>query len=106
MWGSRRRIRRLEAEVAEARASQAELQQRLEAFERIAAAIGASMRPVPPAPVPPSLIAAAHELHSHDVPVRLDVDGTEVIAVVNGVGDPREWWAAICKTDGKAGGAS
>jgi hypothetical protein len=27
--------------------------------------------------------------------VRLDVGGAEVIAVIGGAGDPREWWTAI-----------
>ncbi len=96
MWRMRRRLRRLEGEFAAARADQAELRQRLEFFEMIAAATGAAARhPVPSAPMPPPLVAAARELRRQDVPVRMDVGGTEVIAVIGGEGDPREWWTAI-----------
>jgi hypothetical protein len=52
------------------------------------------------APLPPNLLAAARDLRGHDVPVRLEVAGAEVIAVVGGPGDPREWWTAICRTAG------
>jgi hypothetical protein len=45
--------------------------------------------------VPPALLAAARELHASEVPVRLDVAGAEVVAVVGGAGDPHQWWAAI-----------
>jgi hypothetical protein len=92
VWRKRRGFRRLADELAEARAEQAELRRRIAAFEMIAAAAGAA---VPDAPVPPELVAAAGELRSADVPVRLDVAGTEVFAVVGGPGDPREWWTAI-----------
>lgn len=96
MWRVSRRLRRLESELAEAKVAQEELRQRLELFEMIAAATGATLdRPVPAMPMPPSLVAAARELHKQDVPVRLDVGGTEVIAVIGGEGDPREWWSAI-----------
>lgn len=95
MW-VRRRLRRLEGELAEARAVQAELRQRLERFEMIAAAAGAAVSAsVPLAPMPPELVAAARELRQRDVPVRLDIGGAEVIAVIGGEGDPREWWQAI-----------
>lgn len=103
MWRLRRRVRRLEGELAEARASQAELRRRLEFFEMIAAATGAAARPVPSAPMPPPLMAAARELHRQDVPVRLDIAGAEVIAVIGGEGDPREWWTAIWELTGQAG---
>lgn len=91
----RRGARRLADELAETRADQAELRRRLEAFEAIAAAAGAAMHPVPDAPVPPELMAAANEHRSEDVPVRLEVAGSEVVAVLGGPGDPREWWTAI-----------
>ena len=96
MWRGRRRLRQLESEIAEAKANQAELRRRLELFEMIAAAAGvAADSPAPTAPVPPVLVAAARELHRRDVPVRLDVGGTEVIAVIGGEGDPGRWWTAI-----------
>ena len=96
MWRTRRRIRQLEAEIATARADRADLRWRLEQFEMIAAAAGAEQLPVPAAPLPPGLVTAAADARSHDdVPVRLDVAGSEVIAVVGGDGDPREWWTAI-----------
>ena len=104
VWGVRRRLRQLEGELAEARTAQAELRQRLEYFEMIAAAAGAPARPsVPSAPLPPSLLAAARELRREDVPVRLDVAGTEVIAVVGGEGDPHEWWATNLQDVSPAG---
>jgi len=101
----RRRVRRLEDEIAVARAERSELKRRLEFFERIAEAAGAEV----PAPVsssrwaqsvaatqmPTSLVAAARVRTPRDVPIRLHVDGTQIIAVVNGPGDPREWWSAI-----------
>ena len=96
MWHGKRRLRRLEDEVADARAEQASLRRRLELFEMIARAAGAPVTGEPPAaPMPPGLVAAAREVHSADVPVRLDVGGTEVVAVIGGAGDPREWWNAI-----------
>jgi hypothetical protein len=96
VWRERRRLQQLEGEIAEARADQADLRQRLELFEMIAQAAGAALAdPTPSAPMPPGLVAAARELHTRDIPVRVDVAGTEVIAVVRGAGDPREWWTAI-----------
>jgi hypothetical protein len=96
LWRVRRRLRRLEGDLVAARADQAELRRRLEQFEMIAAAAGASAdRPVPEAPMPLSLVAAARELRQHDVPVRIDVAGSEVVAVIGGEGDPRQWWTAI-----------
>jgi hypothetical protein len=94
-------MRRLEHDVAEARAERAELRQRLELFEKIAAAAGVEVGD--PAkdtevtePVPPTLLAAARDPRQHGAPVRLDVDGRELIAVVDGEGgDPHEWWSAI-----------
>jgi hypothetical protein len=55
---------------------------------------------VPLAPLPPNLLAAARDLRGHDVPVRLEVAGAEVIAVVGGPGDPQEWWTTIWRTAG------
>jgi hypothetical protein len=103
VWRARRRLQVLEQDVAEARSAQAALQRRLEAFEQIAAAAGASVPPAgddddnsPLQPVPPTLLAAAHEAREKGSPVRLPVDGGEVIAVIGDEGgDPREWWAAI-----------
>jgi hypothetical protein len=47
-------------------------------------------------PVPPSLLAAAREQRGGGAPVRLDVNGRELIAVVDGEGgDAHEWWSAI-----------
>jgi hypothetical protein len=107
VWRVRRGLRRLEDELAEAKASQDELRRRLEHFEMIAVAAGAAARsPVPAAPMPMSLVAAARELHRRDVPVRLDVRGAEVVAVVDGEGDPRDWWTAIWELAAPAGEAS
>jgi hypothetical protein len=107
VWRGRRRLRQLESEIAEARADQAELRRRLEFFEMIAASAGAAPGPpAPPGPMPPALVAAARELHREEVPVRLDVDGTEVVAVVAGEGDPREWWTAIWRLAGPVREAS
>ncbi len=91
------RIRRLENEVAEARAGQAELERRVELFEKIAAAAGVEVDdPGPADPVPPSLLAAARDPRRDGAPVHLHVDGRELIAVVGGEGgDPHEWWSAI-----------
>jgi hypothetical protein len=95
----RRRLERLEREVAEARAAQAALQRRLEVFEKIAAAAGADLDlddTMPQQPVPPSLLAAALDPNRKGAPVRLAVGGEDVIAVIGEEGgDPREWWAAI-----------
>jgi hypothetical protein len=93
-------MQRLEAEVARASADRADLRQRLAHFEMIAAAAGAGQHPVPAAPLPPSLVAAASDPRLEDIPVRLDIAGTEVIAVVSGDGDPREWWTAIWRATG------
>lgn len=124
MWRRRRRIQQLEIEIEHGKAERAELRRRLDWFEAIAAAAGAappgsylhgaglpseglpSTRPpmagqqtAVPAP-PPNLLAAARDLRGHDVPVRLDVAGAEVIAIVGGPGDPRDWWKAIWQTAG------
>ncbi len=90
-------MRRLENEVAAARAGQAELVRRVELFEKIAAAAGLELSDtVATEPVPASLLAAAQDPRQNGAPVRLDVDGRELIAVVDGEGgDPREWWSAI-----------
>jgi hypothetical protein len=85
-------VRSLAAELAEARAEQAELRRRMAAFEMIAAT---AAPPDLAAPVPPVLAAAARDLRATEVPVRLDVAGAEVVAVVGGAGDPRQWWAEI-----------
>jgi hypothetical protein len=102
LWWERRRLRRLEGELASAKADQLELRQRLEVFEAIASAAGAALpesswwgRIVPEAPMPPSLLAAATDYTNPDATVRLDVDGTDVIAIIGGPGDPREWWSAV-----------
>ena len=103
MWKGRRseRMRRLEHEIAEAKAERAELRQRLELFEKIAAAAGVKVDgPVKATAaaelVPPSLLAAAQDPRQQGASVRLDVDGRELIAVVDGEGgDPHEWWSAI-----------
>jgi hypothetical protein len=90
-------MRRLENEVAEMRAGQAELARRVELFEKIAAAAGLELGDsAATEPVPASLLAAAQDPRQNGAPVRLDVDGRELIAVVDGEGgDPREWWSAI-----------
>jgi hypothetical protein len=107
VWRGRRRFRQLASEVAEAKADQAELRRRLEFFEMIAAAAGVAADSLAAAaPVPASLVAAARELHQQDVAVRLDAGGTEVIAVIGGEGDPREWWLAICRLASPAREAS
>jgi hypothetical protein len=102
VWRGRRRIRRLEEEVATARAEQAELERRLEVFEKIAGAVGGSLpesawwgTAVPAAPMPATLAAAAREQLPQDAPVRLEVAGSDVIAVIGGPGDPRQWWSAL-----------
>jgi hypothetical protein len=113
MWRRRRRLQQLETEVAQGKAERAELRRRLDWFEAIAAAAGAatpgarlpgsgrqSTVPVPP----PNLLAAARDLRRDDVPVLLEVAGAEVIAVVGGPGDPREWWTAIWRTVGPEAG--
>ncbi len=102
MWRKRRGFRRLADELAEARVEQAELRRRIEAFEMIAAAAGAAVPNTPDAPVPPALVAVAGERRSSDVPVRLDVAGSEVFAVVGGPGDPGEWWTAIWQLAGRS----
>jgi hypothetical protein len=107
VWRGRRRLRQLETEIAAAKADRAELRRRLEFFEMIAAAAGvAADTPAPASPVPPVLVAAAREVRPQDVPVRLDVGGTEVIAVIGGEGDPSKWWTAICQLARPAGEAS
>ena len=106
MWQRRRRLANLEKEVADGRAAQAALQQRLAIFERIAAAAGATLDEalpgpgaavIPLAPVPPTLLAAATQTRPQGAPVRLAVAGRDVIAVIGDDedGDPREWWMAI-----------
>jgi hypothetical protein len=96
VWRTRHRLRRLETELAAGRAERAELRRRLEWFETIAAAAGAPLPgAVPTAPMPPSLVAAARNPRAQDVAVRLEVAGTELIAVIGGAGDPDEWWTAI-----------
>jgi hypothetical protein len=96
VWQRRRRLRRLEDAVAEAREERAELKRRVDIFEQIAEAAGASLRDTEPiALVPPALLAAARDSDEDGVPVRVDVDDREVIAVIGEGGDPREWWTAI-----------
>ena len=102
MWREKRRLRQLENEVAHAKAGQADLQRRLELFEKIAAAAGVEAPDragVPHADddtVPQSLVVAARDPRQDGAPVRVNVDGRELVAVVGGGGgDPHEWWAAI-----------
>jgi hypothetical protein len=102
-----RRYRRLEQEVAAARAESADLRRRLDLMEMVVAAAGAqAATAVPSAPLPPELLAAARDLHQHDVPVRLEVAGADVIAVVRGAGDPSEWWTSIWQLADPTGNAS
>jgi hypothetical protein len=101
VWRTRHRLRRLESELAAGKAERAELRQRLEWFETIAAAAGAAPpSTVPTTPLPPNLIAAARDSRAQDVAVRLEVAGTEVIAVIGEAGDPDEWWTAIRRITG------
>jgi hypothetical protein len=96
VWRTRHRLRRLEAELAAGRVERAELRRRLDWFETIAAAAGAPPPgAVPTAPMPLSLIAAARDPRAQDLAVRLEVAGSEVIAVIGGAGNPDEWWTAI-----------
>lgn len=95
MFGRRRGFRHLADELVAVRAEHADLRRRLEAFEMIAAAAGAAATPEPAQPAPPALVAAARESRSDHHPVRLDVAGSEVIAVVGSSGDPHAWWTAI-----------
>jgi hypothetical protein len=129
MWRRGRRLQQLETEIAQGKAERAELRRRLDWFEAIAAAAGAAAPPdpqstaplntgmptatpprpgqastVPLAPLPANLLAAARDLRGHDVPVRLEVAGAEVIAIVGGPGDPREWWTAIWQAAGPDAG--
>jgi len=68
----------------------------------IAAAAGAGPGDsVPSGPMPPGLVAAAREVHAEDFPVLLDVPDGEVIAVIGGEGDPRQWWNAIWQIAGE-----
>lgn len=102
-----RRLQHLESEIATANAERADLRRRLEAFEAIAAAAGVAsagdggvliapwQRGIPGESMPPELAAAARDLRSHDAAVHLDVAGADVVAVVGGPGDPRDWWTAI-----------
>jgi hypothetical protein len=101
-------MRRLENEVAAARANQADLTRRLELFEKIAAAAGVELTDPPePGEVPPQLATAAQDPRQ-DAPVRLNVDGREFVAVVGGGdgGDPIEWWTAIKQLAGRSGNSS
>jgi hypothetical protein len=111
-------MRRLENEIAAGKAERAELRRRLELFEKIAAAAGATLDDPAQsdadatgtsatAPVPPSLLAAAQDPRRSGAPVRLEVDGSEFIAVVDGeAGDPHEWWSAIRRLASRLGNAS
>jgi hypothetical protein len=107
VWQGRRRLAQLEKELTATRAVQRTLQQRVDLFEKIAAAAGASLSAAAPddgpagslAPVPPNLLAAAAERRAEGSPVKLAVGGRDVIAVIGDDegGDPREWWRAIHK---------
>jgi hypothetical protein len=108
VWRGRRRIRRLEDEITAARVERAELRRRLEVFEKIAGAAGAAL-PEPQwqptrqsaSPMPANLAAAARTLRPEEAPIVLDVGGTEVIAVIGGPGNPRQWWSAVCEVAGQ-----
>jgi hypothetical protein len=54
---------------------------------------------LPSAPMPAELVAAAREARDDEdvrlLPVRLELAGGSVIAVIGGDGDPREWWTAV-----------
>jgi len=107
LWRRWRRYRRLEEDLASALAGQRELRRRLEIFEAIAKAAGATLpeaswwaEAVPDAPMPANLLAAAAgyrgpDSASFDHTVLLDVEGADVFAVIGGPGDPREWWSAV-----------
>jgi hypothetical protein len=112
-------MRRLETELELARADRADLRRRLEVFEMIASAAGAALdvdtpSPRPGAaqahgqagPPPATLVAAAREEKRQEFPIRLDVGGSELIAVIGGPGDPREWWSAIADVAEPGGDAS
>lgn len=101
LW-RRRRLRRLEAELESAVADQQDLRRRVELFEALASAAGAALpdagwwgNVVPSAPMPASLLAAAGDAGPADSAVSIDVAGTDVIAIIGGPGDPREWWSAM-----------
>ncbi len=85
MWGARRRLSRLDDETATAGAGQAE----------VTAHLAVTGSAVPAAPMPRELLAAAHDAGNAMFPVRLQLAGASVVAVVCGEGDPREWWTAI-----------
>jgi hypothetical protein len=107
VWQGRRRLAQVENELMATRTAQRVLQQRVDMFEKIAAAAGASLHEAGSgdgtagslAPVPPNLLAAAAERRAEGSPVRLAVGGRDVIAVIGDDegGDPREWWTAIHK---------
>jgi class 3 adenylate cyclase len=101
-------MQRLEKEIAAARAGQVELQRRIDLFERIAASAGVELdEAMRAAPVPSSLLAAARDARRGSFPVRLAVNGGEVIAVIGGDGgDPHEWWSAIRQLDTRHRSAS
>jgi hypothetical protein len=101
--------------MSEARADQADLRQRLQLFEMIAAAAGTdtskpparSDRPgAPSASLPASLLAAARDARTHEEAVWLEVGDSDMIAIVRGPGNPREWWSAIWHASKQAGNAS
>jgi len=101
--------------MSEARADQADLRQRLQMFEQIAAAAGADSgkpppgtdRPGPPsASLPASLLAAARDARAREEAVWLEVGDTDMIAIVGGPGNPREWWSAIWRVSKQADNAS
>jgi hypothetical protein len=109
------RIRRLEEEMSEARADQADIRQRLQLFEMIAAAAGsdspkplsrASRPGTPSASLPASLLAAARDARTDEEAVWLEVGDSDMIAIVGGPGNPREWWSAIWRVSKQADNAS
>jgi hypothetical protein len=101
--------------MSEARADQADLRQRLQLFETIAAAAGADApKPPPPmdrpgapsASLPASLLAAARDARTREEAVWLEIGDSDMIAIVRGPGNPREWWSAIWRVSKQADDAS
>ncbi|HEY7144926.1 MAG TPA: hypothetical protein VH637_11805 [Streptosporangiaceae bacterium] len=79
----------------------------MELFEQIAASAGVALDEAAAEPVPSSLLAAAADYRPKSFPVRLSVNGGEVIAVIGGDGgDPHAWWSAIRRLAVQAGSAS
>lgn len=98
-----RTIARLEDQISAGRARTRDLETRLEVFEAIAREAGGGIAPAAGGylQVPPALTAAADERGRDAIPVRLDTPAGTVIALVQGGGDPREWWHAIAGPPGQ-----